>query len=107
MKFTLKSILRLLFFFIFHKNKRLFLSIIELKMMNLSSYKIKISIHMWLVLIVSFVVILSLWFYYSFYYKPRKVLNWYKDTLEGLGYKVYSHGFLPLNSSFIQSMLKH
>lgn len=26
--------------------------------------------------------------FYKFYYKPKKTLDWYKKTMEGLGYKV-------------------
>ena len=60
---------------------------------------------MWLLIIFSFFICFSLWIYYTCYYKPRKLLNWYKDTLEGLGYKVHNYGVLPMNSSFSAGIL--
>lgn len=38
--------------------------------------------------VIVFMITLFLGVFYKFYYAPKKALNWYKKTIEGLGYKV-------------------
>jgi hypothetical protein len=38
--------------------------------------------------IIAFVVILTLYMYYQFVHKPKKLFNFYVDNLNSLGYKV-------------------
>lgn len=38
--------------------------------------------------ILTLIVIALVALYYKFYYTPKKTLEWYKRTMEGLGYKV-------------------
>lgn len=38
--------------------------------------------------ILTIVILLGVGVYYKFYYAPKKALDWYKRTIEGLGYKV-------------------
>lgn len=41
-------------------------------------------------------IIAGSYFYYLNWFRPNKVLQWYKETLQGLGYNVISLPFMPL-----------
>ena len=48
------------------------------------------------------VILVSLVLAYSyFYYKTKRALKWYKETLEGLGYKVLEYPFVFIGSGVI------
>lgn len=42
-------------------------------------------------------VLLLSYFYYTFVYKPKKLYDFYSQTLEKLGYKVLKFPFKPFN----------
>ena len=54
---------------------------------------------------ISIFIILAVYVFYAFYYSPKKTLQWYKDTLEGLGYKVKMHPFKFFGVGFLSDLL--
>jgi hypothetical protein len=50
---------------------------------------------LWLILVAAALVAGS-YFYYLNFFRPKKILHWYKETLEALGYNVISLPFMPL-----------
>ena len=50
-------------------------------------------------------IILAAYVFYKFYYRPKRTLNWYKETLEGLGYKVNMLPFAFMGAGFIPVLL--
>lgn len=54
---------------------------------DLNNYYICLEI-MILGILLTLILILCLTFYYKCLVQPKKVMKWYQDTFEGLGYKV-------------------
>lgn len=46
------------------------------------------------------------YFYYSFVFKPKKLYDFYVNTLESLGYKVKKLPFKPFKVPFVERYLE-
>lgn len=51
-------------------------------------------------------VIIALYLFYKLVILPKKTIKWYKDTLEGLGYKVKAYNFKLIGDPYIEDFFK-
>jgi len=51
---------------------------------------------MLLFILVAAALVAGSYFYYLNWFRPKKILRWYKETLEALGYNVVTLPFMPL-----------
>lgn len=53
-----------------------------------------------MIVIGSLLLVLTVVLFFKFYYQPKRTLAWYKDVLEGLGYKVKAYDYKLLGAPY-------